>query len=79
MKSRGRVRVQLSGRDEGKISELLSNKGIRAVRVLRRALVLQQLNEARGTTQVALKVNLARKTVRAIAYRYQEGGLERAL
>ena len=46
---------------------------------MRRALVLQQLNQGRGTTQVALNVNLARKTVRAIAYRYQEAGLERAL
>jgi len=79
MKSPGRVRVQLSGRDERKIGELLSNKGVRPVRVMRRALVLQQLNRGRETAQVALNVNLARKTVRAIAYRYQDEGLERAL
>jgi len=78
MKSPRRVQVQLSGKDERKISELLS-KGIQPVRVMRRALILQQLHRGLGAGQVAGNANVAAKTVRAIAYRYQDEGLEEAL
>ena len=78
MKSPRRVRVQLSGKDEGKISELLG-KGIQPVRVMRRALILQQLHRGLGAAQVAGNANVAAKTVRAIAYRYQDEELEEAL
>jgi putative transposase len=40
---------------------------------------LQQLTRGLGVTAVALNLHLARKTVGAIAYRYQDDGIERAL
>ena len=78
MKSPRRVEVQLSRKDQGKISELLS-KGVQPVRVMRRALVLQQLDRGFGAVQVGRNVNLAAKTVRVMAYRCQDEGLEGAL
>jgi transposase len=54
-------------------------KGQESVRVLRRALILRQLDDGQKVTQVAINVGVAGKTVRAIARRYEEEGLESAL
>jgi len=55
------------------------NKGWGSARVLRRALVLRQLDRRQTAGQVASQVGVASKTVRAIARRYEEEGLESAL
>jgi len=55
------------------------NKGWKSARVLRRALILRQLDQQQTVTQVASQVGVARKTVRAIGRRYEEEGLESAL
>jgi len=55
------------------------NKGWGSARVLRRALVLRQLDRGQTAGQVASQVGVASKTVRAIARRYEEEGLESAL
>lgn len=47
--------------------------------MLRRALILRQLDQGQKAAQVALNVGMAPKTVRAIARRYEEEGLESAL
>ena len=49
------------------------------MRVMRRALSLQQLNQGLPATQVSVNVGLAPKTVRAIAYRFEDEGLQAAL
>jgi putative transposase len=78
MRSYHRVNVQLSRKDQERISEML-RKGKQSARVLRRALVLQQLDQGQRAAQVARNLAIASKTVRAIARRYEEEGLERAL
>ncbi|MGD0903681.1 MAG: helix-turn-helix domain-containing protein [Terracidiphilus sp.] len=46
---------------------------------MRRASILRQLDQGQTAAQVARNVGVARKTVRAIARRYEEQGLESAL
>ena len=67
-----------SKRDRKRVTEML-NKGRESARVLRRASILRQLDRGQGAAQVADNVGVAPKTVRAIARRYEEEGLELAL
>ena len=72
-----RVHVQLTKKDGKQIARML-NKGWESARVLRRALILRQLDQGQTARQVASQVGVASKTVRAIARRYEEEGLEAA-
>ena len=57
-----------------------AERGRESARVLRRALILRQLDQgAEGGPSGELNVGVAPKTVRAIARRYEEEGLESAL
>jgi len=78
MQTYHRVHVQLRKKDRKQIAGML-NKGWESARVLRRALLLRQLDQGQTAAQVAKQVGLAPKTVRAIARRYEEEGLESAL
>lgn len=78
MPSYHRVHVQLAGKDRQQVAQML-RKGQESVRVLRRALILRQLDDGQKVAQVAVNVGVAGKTVRAIARRYEEEGLESAL
>jgi putative transposase len=78
MPSYHRVHVQLRKRDRQRVAEML-NKGRESARVLRRASILRQLDRGQRAAQVADNVGVAAKTVRAIARRYEEEGLESAL
>jgi putative transposase len=78
MQSYHRVHVQLRKRDRKLVAEML-NKGRESARVLRRASILRQLDRGQRAAQVADNVGVAPKTVRAIARRYVEEGLESAL
>jgi len=60
------------------VMEML-RKGRESARVLRRASILRQLDDGQKMGQVAENVGVARKTVRAIARRYEEEGLDAAL
>ena len=73
-----RVHVRLPNRDRQRIAEML-RKGRESARVLRRAAILKQLDAGQKAIQVACNVGVAAKTVRAIARRYEEEGLESAL
>jgi len=73
-----RVHVELSKKDEKRIAAMLK-KGRESARVLRRALILRQLEQGQKAAVVAGNVGVAPKTVRAIARRYEEEGLESAL
>jgi putative transposase len=78
MQSYHRVRVQLQRKDRQKVAAMLS-KGHESARVLRRASILRQLDGGQRVAQVAANVGVAGKTVRAVARRYEEEGLESAL
>jgi putative transposase len=78
MQSYHRVHVQLSRKDRQQVAAML-RKGQESARVLRRASILRQLDDGQKVAQVAANVDVARKTVRAIARRYEEEGLESAL
>ena len=77
MQSYHRVHVQFRKRDRKLVAEML-NKGRESARVLRRASILRQLDRGQRAAQVADNVGVAPKTVRAIARRYVEEGLESA-
>ena len=78
MKSSYRVHLKLGNKERHQITTMLT-KGRESARVLRRAIILRQLDEGQTGAQVARNVGVARKTVRAIARRYQAEGLESAL
>src|ERR1039457_6045321 len=69
MQTYHRVHVQLGKKDRQQIVGML-NKGRESARVLRRALILRQLNQGQTAAQVAGNVGVAPKTMRAIARRY---------
>jgi putative transposase len=70
--------MELSAEDRGSIDVCLRG-GIRPVRTVRRALVLQQLDQGTSCPQVARQVGVGISTAYQIRKRYEEGGLERAL
>ena len=78
MQSYHRVHVELKRKDRQQVSEMLT-KGGESSRVLRRASILRQLDCGQKAAQVAASVGVAAKTVRAVARRYVEEGLESAL
>lgn len=78
MQSYHRLHVQLGKSDRRRLATMLA-KGREPARVLRRASMLRQLDQGQTAVQVAGNVGVARKTVRAIARRYEEEGLESAL
>jgi transposase len=78
MKIHHRVHVELVKKDRQQITAMLT-RGRESARVLRRALILRQLDAGQAGAQVARDVGVARKTVRAIAWRYEDNGLESAL
>src|SRR6266481_2542801 len=73
-----RVHVQLGKKDRQQLGGMLT-KGRESARVLRRASILRQLDGGQKAAQVAANVGVAAKTVRAVARRYEEEGLESAL
>src|ERR1035441_1570878 len=78
MQSYHRVHVQLGRKDRWQLAAMLT-KGRESARVLRRASILRQLDRGQKAAQVAANVGVAAKTVRAVARRYEEEGLESAL
>ena len=72
------MHVQLTKKDRKQIAGML-NKGWESARVLRRALILRELGQGQTSGQVASHVGVASKTVRSVARRYEEEGLESAL
>ena len=72
------LRVQVSAKDQVALKKLLRG-GIEQVRVVLRAVALLQLAAGNSAPQIAKVLPLTRQTVRNLARRYQQGGLERAL
>ena len=76
--SRHPIDVHVSPEDRKELQNLL-RAGIQQVRVVLRAIALEQLAVGQTAPAVARIVHLSPQAVRRIAHRYQEGGLERAL
>src|SRR5271169_4423637 len=76
--SRRPIDFQLSREDQKAVREIL-RAGIQQVRVVLRAIALEQLTAKLTAPVVAKIVHLSPQAVRRIAHRYQQGGLEQAL
>jgi putative transposase len=72
------VPIKVKRKDLGQIGKLLRG-GIQQVRVVFRALALQQLSRGMTAPRVAQIIPLTPKAIRQIAHRYNDGGLPRAL
>lgn len=72
------VPIRLKAKDQAEIRSLLRG-GVQQVRVILRALALQQLAAGAAAPQVAQSIPLTAKAIRELAHRYNGGGLERAL
>jgi transposase len=73
------IRISVSGKDRRVLDELL-HSGVQPVRVVLRGLALLHLADGSTAPDTARSLKkLTAKTVRSVAHRYQEGGLERAL
>lgn len=70
--------VELSARERQQIAAML-NKGRESARVLRRGMVLRQLDQGKKIVEVTRNIGVSRKMVRAIRERYRSEGLESAL
>ncbi len=71
-------RLRVSVADQEALDAVLAC-GVQQVRVVLRALALRHLATGVSATEAAERVRLTPKTVRAIARRYRQGGLDRAL
>jgi putative transposase len=76
--SRRPIEIQVSSEDQKELRQLL-RAGIQPVRVVLRALALEQLSRGVTAPTVARMVHLTPQAVRRIGHRYQRGGLEGAL
>jgi putative transposase len=73
------IRISVSHKDRKLLDELLSSR-VQPVRVVLRALALVHLADGSTAPDTVRSLKkLTPKTVRSIAHRYQDGGLERAL
>ena len=72
------VPIKIKSKDLTQIGQLLRG-GIQQVRVVLRALALQQLADGATAPQVAQTLPLTPKAIRQIAHRYNSNGLDRAL
>lgn len=71
-------RLKVSVRDQEALDAVLA-RGVQQVRVVLRALAVRHLAAGASAAEAAKMVRLTPKTVRAIARRYRQGGLDRAL
>ena len=77
--SRRLLRIAVSRKDRRELDELLGG-GVQSVRVTIRALALLHLADGASAPETARALKkLTPKAVRAIAHRYEQGGLDRAL
>jgi len=72
------LRLKVLAKDQAALKKMLAG-GVEQVRVAMRAVALQRLAEGMGAPQIAAVLPLSRQSVRNIARRYEQGGLERAL
>ena len=76
--SRRPIEIKVSTEDQKELRQLL-RAGVQQVRVVLRALALEQLSLGLAAPAVARIVHLTPQAVRKIGHRYKRGGLESAL
>ena len=76
--SRRPIEIEVSREDQEQLGQLL-RAGIQQVRVILRAVALEQLSAGLTAPAVARIVHLAPQAVRRIGHRYKRGGLQGAL
>jgi putative transposase len=76
--ARPALRIEVSAKDRKELRKLVSG-GVQQVRVVLRALALLHLAKGVAAPRVAAAIPLTAQTVRNLARRYQQGGLDRAL
>src|SRR5437764_12944609 len=76
--SRRLIEVKVSAKDQKELRQLL-RAGIQKVRVILRALALEQLSRAFTAPAAARIVHLTPQAVGRIGHRYQRAGLDSAL
>ena len=73
-----RLEITLTPKDRRQLEQLLSG-GLQAVRTIKHALALLEMDQGQSTPAVGANLMLSAKAVWQIGKRYQQGGLERAL
>jgi putative transposase len=76
--ARPALRIDVTKKDQKELRKLLSG-GVQQVRVVLRALALQQLAEGVSAPCISDVIPLTPQAIRKIGHRYLEGGLDRAL
>jgi len=72
------LRIDVTPKDQGELTKLLSG-GVQQVRVVLRAVALLQLAQGTSAPRISSVVPLTAQAIRKVGHRYQEGGLEPAL
>jgi len=72
------LRVEVAPKDQKALASLLAG-GVQQVRVVLRALSLQQLAKGVSAPRIASMIPLTPQAIRNIGHRYQNGGLDAAL
>lgn len=73
-----RLEIALTRKDRQRIEQLLSG-GVQAVRTVKRAWALLELDQGQSAPSVAANLMLSAKAVWQIGRRYRQAGIERAL
>jgi len=76
--ARAALRIDVTKKDQKTLKTLLAG-GVQPVRVVLRALALQQMARGVSAPQIATVVPLTAQAIRKIGHRYRQEGLERAL
>jgi len=72
------LRIEVKQKDQNELTRLLSG-GIQQVRVVLRALALQQLAQGASAPYISGVIPLTAQAIRNVGRRYQNGGLDAAL
>jgi transposase len=76
--ARAALRIDVTKKDQKTLKKLLAG-GVQPVRVVLRALALQQMAKGVSAPRIATVVPVTAQAIRKIAHRYRQEGLERAL
>ena len=74
----GRIRISLKPKDR-EIVERLTHRGRESVRVIKRARILQCVDQGMSVPEAAQAVGVCDPTARQVAKRYRDEGLEKAI
>jgi transposase len=76
--ARAALRIDVTKKDQKTLKKLLAG-GVQPVRVVLRALALQQMAKGVSAPRIATVVPVTAQAIRKIGHRYRQDGLERAL